>query len=830
VNKHPLANCTGCPYKDRPYVSSEFNPGATYNVVGESPGRDEAFNTHTPFTGPSGDLLWKTMAQAGVKRSQCNVLNVIACAPPEADAPEKQQQFAPKGQYDVDQTRATKDAETVASEKAQAAQCCSGRLHDELSCTTGNILLLGRIAQYALLPELEGAKNTRLCRWVEHNGRNYIYTWHPAHVLRAPVEARTMMNGIQKYVRVPPGRKLPPVPEHHIVVSPGHLHGLCSLWEQRRALQLCIDTETDQIDWQNDDILCMGIYDGINIYVVPKYAFDSFKYGLPVWDEWYKALHRFFSIDAVWIMQNGKYDQRFLRGQYGLPARCTWDTMLGHYAWDERKGTHDLKGLCAFFFDVEDWELQMAEWIGTSHAHNARYSIIPADNLHAYVAQDVFYDWHLKQGLEKLLKREGLLEWPLLNLLMPANEVLLEAEIFGAYVDTEALDELWVQWLLWQWDVRDEIEAMTNGLVDNPASTVQVSHYVYDILGLKLQRHLPKKSRCTDDEVIAQLFVELEEAGKKALHAYEFLVTLRQFRRIQKMRGSYVEQIKNFMDEHRRVHPEFLVHGTETGRISARNPAIQTIPRPNDREAGQMGSHIRNLFIAPPGCKLVNVDYSQCELRFAAHVSGDTFLREAYIAGRDLHSEVTKGVFGEDYTDEQRQRIKVFNFQFLYGAKPEAKSYARGESIPLDVAKRFVDGYKATMGGLLVWRNNQERLMHSQHFVKSIFGRRRMLPVITIGNREEARKVSINAPIQGGASDLTLLAAIDIYNDPWMRAKDVHVLLPMHDSILLQVPTEYADEVADRAKQVFVDVAARYIKDVPFKADAKVGDRWGDVR
>jgi len=471
----------------------------------------------------------------------------------------------------------------------------------------------------------------------------------------------------------------------------------------------------------------------------------------------------------------------------------------------------------------------MKDWIGTSRAHNVRYSIIPADKLHGYVAQDVYYDWHLKQGLERMLKSEGLLEWPLLKLLMPANEMLLEAELHGALVDTDALNDLELEWSLWQADVKDEIYGMTDGWIENPASTQQVAAYVYDVLELKPQRPLPKKPRCTDDEVIAQLFVELTEAGQHDSHAYEFLETLRLFRRIQKMRGSYVEQLMNNLDEGARVHPEFLIHGTETGRISARNPAIQTIPRSNDREAGQMGMHIRNLIVAPPGHMLVNVDYSQAELRFAAHVSGDAFLKQAYREGRDLHSEVTKGVFGENYTDEQRQRIKVFNFQFLYGAQPEAKTYARGESIPMDVAKKFVDGYKATMKGLLVWRNAQEKLMHTQHFVKSIFGRRRMMPVITFGNKEEARKVSINMPIQGGASDLTMLAGVDVSRHPQMKEWGAHILLLMHDSILLEVPESHAQDAAELGKQIFVDVAGRYIKDVPFKADAKVGDRWGAV-
>lgn len=457
-NKHPLANCERCPYAARPFVASELHTNAAYTIVGESPGKDEAFFSRKPFTGPSGDLLWQTLAQVGVTREQCNVLNVIACAPPEVDAGEKTQTFAPRGQYDIEQEKVLKSAQVISDEKAQAALCCAGRVADELREARSNVLLLGRIAQQALVPDLEGAINTQLGRWIERDGRSYIYTYHPAYILRAPSEARTFTNGVQKYVCVKPGVKLPAPGDPLMLSAPDLLTYFCSVWEQTRALQICIDLETDQIDWQHDDILCMGIYDGKAAYVVPKSAFDAVKYHNDL--QWYKALRRFFEIDCEWILQNGKFDLRFLRGQYGLPAKCTFDTMLAHYAWDERKGTHDLKGLCSFFFDVEDWELQMKDWIGTSRAHNVRYSVIPADNLHTYVAQDVFYDWHLKQGLQQLLKREELLEWPLLNLLMPANEMLLEAELHGALVDVGALNNLNEEWSMWQEDVKDEIYTM----------------------------------------------------------------------------------------------------------------------------------------------------------------------------------------------------------------------------------------------------------------------------------------------------------------------------------------------------------------------------------
>jgi DNA polymerase-1 len=606
------------------------------------------------------------------------------------------------------------------------------------------------------------------------------------------------------------------------------------MWETMSDLELCIDTETDQIDWQNDDILCMGIYDGGPLcYVVPKVAFDAVKR----WNwKWYKALVRFFNINCQWILQNSKYDQRFLVGQYHLPARCTIDTMLLHGALDERKGTHDLKGLCAQAFDVEDWELEMEQWIGTSKAHNARYSIIPTDNLHQYVRQDVYYTWHLRRHLTRLAQAEGVYEWPFLNLLMPINDLLLEPEITGVQLDVNKLQDMREDYEARLEECEAEIADFTHDAISNPASHVQVAQFLYDELGVKMKKHMNKKPRSTDDEVIAQLLVEQEEAGTTDSDVYKFLLLQRKYRRIAKMLSSYINGLWNCMNSMGEYFNEFQPLGTETGRISSRGitkgkskgSSLLTFPRPNDRDIGVEGQKIRSVVVPRPGHVLVNCDFSQAELRMAAHVSGDQFLKNAYINKKDLHSEVTKEVFGENFTDEQRQRIKVVNFRWLNGGDVKAQLYARGETISQATANELARRYDTAMATLVAWGKEQERIFHTRHYVQSIFGRKRRAPVINARNAEEIRKAAINFQIQGPSSDVTMLAAVEFVK----RRKpewECILLMTVHDSILVECKEEYKDEVGQVMKQAMLDTAAKYVPTVPYKVDLKTGYAWGDM-
>jgi DNA polymerase-1 len=320
------------------------------------------------------------------------------------------------------------------------------------------------------------------------------------------------------------------------------------------------------------------------------------------------------------------------------------------------------------------------------------------------------------------------------------------------------------------------------------------------------------------------------EVLDKDSDAYKWLEMYTDWKRIEKLRSSYVDNLVPRVDNSGRVHPDYLVYGTEVGRLSARDPAIQTIPRPGSGKTSDetWGVYIRGLFRAPEGYVILQADYSQAELRTAAGLAQDPFLIETYRKGRDLHSEVAAVMFGPEYTKEQRVHCKMFNFSYLYGGTEY--SFAADAGLPLNEARTFVRKYNLVMTGLAAFRKSQFELARSQGYVETLTGRRRRFPLITDVNTEEVKKACVHAPVAGMASDLTLISFIRIQE--WLDAvgyDDVHIIITVHDSVILEVPEEKVKEVGLRVREIMQDTGSEYVSDVPWKADVDIGPDWGHL-
>jgi len=284
------------------------------------------------------------------------------------------------------------------------------------------------------------------------------------------------------------------------------------------------------------------------------------------------------------------------------------------------------------------------------------------------------------------------------------------------------------------------------------------------------------------------------------------------------MNRSYLKNILKFAGNDGCVHPGALVHGTEVGRLSFRNPAIQTIPRPYEDVYGAI---VRGSFAAPEGYKFVIADYSQAELRVAAVLSQDPFLLQVYRDGRDMHTEVAVGMYGEDWTHAQRVLTKMFNFSYIYGGSEF--SFAQDAGLPINVARQFVTDYNEIMSGLAQFRRDQLAKARDDGFVVSPFGRKRRFPLITPTNLHEVRKASIHAPIAGSASDLTQLSLIRAVKYGY------HVVLTVHDSIGALAREEEAEETATMLRMIMIEVATEHFPEVPWEVDVDIRDRWSPL-
>jgi len=759
--------------------SDEPKQDALFTIVGESPGRTEVAKGQA-FVGQSGTLLWNVLGQMNIVRDRVNVTNAVLCAPPSLQD-EKEEVLA------------------------AAASCCRDRLISELKQRPGRVLALGKSARESLMgPQREGESITTLHgRWtyIPELDEMALATYHPAFVMRSPDDAKTMFDEIRKFVGTASDVIIvPEPPKFEVILTPERLGRV--LFDLVAAKgPIAFDIETDQINYREDNILLMVLSNKGSNYIIPgrhPKAPTELLYstmGDPTWEKFWEASN-------VFVGHNAKFDIRFLRHQLGMKARVDFDTMLAHYSLDERKGTHDLKGLAAQGFNVPDYEVSLKNYL---KSRNDAYSKVDWATLCQYAAWDGYCTLGLYNVFKPLVS-----EWPFYNVLMPLNRVLIEAELRGFRVDVDHLIKHSKMFEKELGDIAGHIKKMSNDIVENPNSSQQMSNFIYGFLGLPQPRGRKIKEGSTSKDALAQL---------KGKHPAIDLVL--RYRRIAKLKSSYFDNLRDMLDDDDRIHCDFNIHGTETGRLSVREPALQTIPRANDREEGQYGVLIKQTYCAAPGRSLVICDFSQAELRVAAALSGEPFLLQVYKDDRDLHSEVAKGMYGEEYTKEQRVLCKMFNFSYLYGGNEN--SFAMDSGLNIETARQFVRDYDSLMPRLKEWKDERVREMRTKGYVLYRTGRKRRIPFVTRENEDDARKAAFNSVVQGSASDVTSLAAVALAD------LGLEILLLVHDSIIVECDDFKVKDVAALMAQVMEDTGNKLFPEVKWKAEAEYGDRWGST-
>ena len=238
-----------------------------------------------------------------------------------------------------------------------------------------------------------------------------------------------------------------------------------------------------------------------------------------------------------------------------------------------------------------------------------------------------------------------------------------------------------------------------------------------------------------------------------------------QHRTLSKLQGTYVTALPQLIHEDTgRIHTQFNQTVTATGRLSSSNPNLQNIPNKT-----AVGRQIREAFVAAPGHVLISLDYSQIELRLLAHVSGDPVLVQSFQAGEDVHARTASEIFQMPLQDVGRQErgiAKSINFGLLYGMGPHRLSQEVG--ITRAEAKEYIDRYFDRYQGIRVWHEKTLAKAHKDLSVRTLFGRRRMLPDLAAKNKlviQRAERTAINTPIQGSAADLLKKAMVVAFAD-----------------------------------------------------------------
>jgi len=426
-----------------------------------------------------------------------------------------------------------------------------------------------------------------------------------------------------------------------------------------------------------------------------------------------------------------------------------------------------------------------------------------------FVGASAVFSYHLQERLEPRLAEDGL-DKLLREVELPLAALLARMEEHGVLVDTEHLAVLGREC---EREIqRLEAEAHTiAGKPFNVNSPRQLETLLFDEIGLKPLRRT-KTSRSTDADTLEAL---------AELHALPKVIL--EIRQLSKLKGTYIDALPQLLNPNTgRIHTSWEQAVAATGRLSSTDPNLQNIPIRTE-----LGRKIRQAFIPPKGYVLVSADYSQIELRVLAHLSQDPVLLDAFRTGQDIHTRTALEIFElreEELTREHRTRAKAVNFGVIYGQGDSGLSKSLG--IARAEASSFIAAYFRRYEGVRRFMNETLERARAGEAVRSLLGRRRLLPTIRSANRAErlaAERIAMNMPIQGTAADLLKLAMLALKDPPSPGAR---MTLSVHDELVFEVPEAEVPEAEAKIKAAMESV---YELAVPLTVEVGHGPNWNDA-
>ena len=297
------------------------------------------------------------------------------------------------------------------------------------------------------------------------------------------------------------------------------------------------------------------------------------------------------------------------------------------------------------------------------------------------------------------------------------------------------------------------------------------------------------------------------------------------YRMLTKLKSTYADGLLKLIDSDGRIRTKFQMTVTATGRLSSTDPNLQNIPIRKE-----LGSHIREMFIASKGNVLVDADYSQIELRLLAHISGDKHMQEAFLSGEDIHAVTASQVFNTplgEVTSLQRSRAKAVNFGIVYGIS--AWSLAQDIGVMQAEAKAYMDAYLNKYDGVREYMKSVVENAKCDGYVETLYARRRYLPEIKSSNfntRSFGERVALNMPIQGTAADIIKLAMVNVYNRLNAEGLKAKLILQVHDELICECPEDEAQTVANILREEMSGAAQL---SVPLTVDVKIGHSWAEA-
>ncbi|VAW05446.1 DNA polymerase I [hydrothermal vent metagenome] len=580
---------------------------------------------------------------------------------------------------------------------------------------------------------------------------------------------------------------------------------------------VAVDTETDSLESVTARVVgvCLAIAPNEACYIPLGHGSGDMFGETPDQIDTGEALARLKPLlenDAVLkIGQNLKYDMTVL-AQHGLTISPFDDTLVMSFDLDAGLHGHGMDELSRLHLGHECISFKSLTGTGKKAISFAE---VPLDKATEYAAEDADVTLRLWEKLRlRMVPERATRVYQMVD--RPLVPVIAKMEETGVLVDREELARLSKTFA----ENMESLEKEIHDLAGEPfsiGSPKQLGEILFGKLGLKGGKKGKSGQYSTDVTVLERLAGDGEPIAQKVVD----------WRQLAKLKSTYTDALQEQINPKTgRVHTSYSLSGAQTGRLSSTEPNLQNIPIRT-----QIGRQIRQAFVAAPGNIILAADYSQIELRLAAHIADVETLKQAFANGEDIHNRTARELFGAEDRDA-RARAKTINFAILYGIS--RWGLAKRLEVEPDEAQNMIDTYFERFPGINQYISTTLQSARETGYTQTLFGRKTWFERLKSQNqmeRQGSERAAINAPIQGTSADIikrAMARMLPALADAGLP--QVKMLMQVHDELVFELPEGDVDAASKVIRETMSGAAEPAVKlSVPLDVDIGTGKNWNEA-